>query len=408
MIIYILYYLVFKILSSFVRDSSYHNMYYKGCGLLCAHKKSFNTAIPVRSLGPYMYVHYCTYIVHILVSTYLFLLTSFFDCLSFCGLFLKHPYKRFFPFYILYFYQSRFLSFSPIPVSLSLSLSPIPVFLSIFFYRSLFSTLVSLSSFTLPSLSLFFSLSVVHSQRLSLSLSLSLSRTCLSFYLFSLSFSPSTTPVSLSLFLSYPCLSLSPAPIFLSISLEPRSLSLSFSHSWTLRICLSPTLSFFLSFSLVVYLFLSSIPVSRSLYLWFTLCGSLFFFSLSPPLMSFFLSFLCLCLSLSLSLSTTPVSSPIFLSPTLNLFLSFSLSFSRTPVSLSLSLSSVYCLYLSHILLSLCLSVSLSLSLCLCFCLSLSLSLCLSLSFPHLYPLSTTSVSLSLSHLSVSVPHLTN
>ena len=49
----------------------------------CAHKKSFNTAIPVRSLGPYMYVHYCTYIVHILVKTYLFLLTSFFDYLSF-------------------------------------------------------------------------------------------------------------------------------------------------------------------------------------------------------------------------------------------------------------------------------------------------------------------------------------
>ena len=67
MIIYILYYLVFKILSSFVRDSSYHDMYYKGCGLLCAHKKSFNTAIPVRSLGPYMHVHYCTCIVHILV-----------------------------------------------------------------------------------------------------------------------------------------------------------------------------------------------------------------------------------------------------------------------------------------------------------------------------------------------------
>ena len=67
MIIYILYYLVFKILSSFARDSSYHDMYYKGCGLLCAHKKSFNTAIPVRSLGPYMYVHctllymHCTY-----------------------------------------------------------------------------------------------------------------------------------------------------------------------------------------------------------------------------------------------------------------------------------------------------------------------------------------------------------
>ena len=66
-IIYILYYLVFKILSSFVRDLSYHDMCYKGCGLLCAHKKSFNTAIPVRSLGPYMYVHYCTCIVHILV-----------------------------------------------------------------------------------------------------------------------------------------------------------------------------------------------------------------------------------------------------------------------------------------------------------------------------------------------------
>ena len=59
MIIYILYYLVFKVLSSFVRDSSYHDMYYKGCGLLCAHKKSFNTAIPARSLRPYMYVH-CT------------------------------------------------------------------------------------------------------------------------------------------------------------------------------------------------------------------------------------------------------------------------------------------------------------------------------------------------------------
>ena len=42
----------FQIVSSFVRDSSYHDTYYKGCGLLCAHKKSFNTAIPVRSLGP--------------------------------------------------------------------------------------------------------------------------------------------------------------------------------------------------------------------------------------------------------------------------------------------------------------------------------------------------------------------
>ena len=123
MIIYILYYLVFKILSSLVRDSSYHDMYYKGCGLLCAHKKSFNTAIPVRSLGPYMYVHYCTCIVHILVWTYLFLLTSFFDCLSFCGLFLKHPYKRFFPFYILYFYLSRSLSLLTYILSLTVTRS---------------------------------------------------------------------------------------------------------------------------------------------------------------------------------------------------------------------------------------------------------------------------------------------
>ena len=88
-IIYILYYLVFKILSSFVRDSSYHDMYYKGCGLLCAHEKSFNTAIPVRSLGPYMYVYYCTCIVHILVWAYLFCLTSFFDYLSFMWIVFK-------------------------------------------------------------------------------------------------------------------------------------------------------------------------------------------------------------------------------------------------------------------------------------------------------------------------------
>ena len=158
MIIYILYYLVFKILSSFVRDSSYHNMYYKGCGLLCAHKKSFKTAIPVRSLGPYIYVHYCTCIVHILVSTYLFLLTAFFDSLSFCGLFLKHPYKRFFPFYILYFYQSRSLSRSitlfPISLSLSLSLppriSPQTLSLSLHFSVSLFHTVQCPSFFLIP------------------------------------------------------------------------------------------------------------------------------------------------------------------------------------------------------------------------------------------------------------------
>ena len=105
-IIYISYYLVFKILSSFVRDSSYHDIYYKGCGLLCAHKKSFNTAIPVRSLGPYMYVHYCTCIVHILVWAYLFRLTSFFDYLSFMWIVLKHPYKRF-CFFIFFIFTSR-------------------------------------------------------------------------------------------------------------------------------------------------------------------------------------------------------------------------------------------------------------------------------------------------------------
>ena len=49
--------------------SRYHDMYYKGCGLLCAHRGSFSTAVPVGGLGPCMYVHYCTCIVHILVWT---------------------------------------------------------------------------------------------------------------------------------------------------------------------------------------------------------------------------------------------------------------------------------------------------------------------------------------------------
>ena len=79
----------FALSLSFVRDSSYHDTCYKGCGLLCAHKKSFSTAIPVRSLGPYMYVHYCTCIVHILVWAYLFRLTSFFDYLSFMWIVFK-------------------------------------------------------------------------------------------------------------------------------------------------------------------------------------------------------------------------------------------------------------------------------------------------------------------------------
>ena len=118
-------------------------------------------AIPVRSLGPYMYVHYCTCIVHILVWTYLFLLTSFFDCLSFCGLFLKHPFKRFFPFYILYFYLSRSLSLTH---SLSLSLS-------------LFFSL-SLSIYLSFSFSLSLYLSIYHS--LSLSLTLYACTDCLS------------------------------------------------------------------------------------------------------------------------------------------------------------------------------------------------------------------------------------
>ena len=108
-VIYILYYLVFKILSSFVRDSSYHDMYYKGCGLLCAHKKSFNTAIPVRSLGPYMYVHYCTCIVHMLVWLSSFVWLHFLITYLLCGLFLKHPYKRF-CFFIFFIFTSRDLS----------------------------------------------------------------------------------------------------------------------------------------------------------------------------------------------------------------------------------------------------------------------------------------------------------
>ena len=152
MIIYILYYLIFKILSSLVRDSSYHDMYYKGCGLLCAHKKSFNTAIPVRSLGPYMYVHYCTCIVHILVWTYLFLLTSFFDCLSFCGLFLKHPYKRFFFLYSLF-----------LPIEIPIFLSPtMPLFCgSLSLSHSLSLSLSLLSLFLSPSpISLFIFLSL--------------------------------------------------------------------------------------------------------------------------------------------------------------------------------------------------------------------------------------------------------
>ena len=87
MIIYILYYLVLKILSSFMRDSSYHDMYYKGCGLLCAHKKSFNTAIPVRSLGHYMCVHYTLLYTHCTYSS--IDLSLSFDYLSFVWIVFK-------------------------------------------------------------------------------------------------------------------------------------------------------------------------------------------------------------------------------------------------------------------------------------------------------------------------------
>ena len=47
--------------------------------------------------------------------------------------FLKHPYKRFFPFYILYFYQSRFLSHFFLFLSISLSIT---LFLSLLLFHT--------------------------------------------------------------------------------------------------------------------------------------------------------------------------------------------------------------------------------------------------------------------------------
>ena len=286
-------------MSSLVRDSSYHDMYYKGCGLLCAHKKSFNTAIPVRSLGPYMYVHYCTCIVHILVWTYLFLLTSFFDCLSFCGSFLKHPYKRFFPFYILYFYLSRFLSFS------------YPPCLSIF---------VSLSFSLLSPLSLFLFLPDCHSFDVSLSpLSLSII------------FSLSPNPVSLYLSFSQSLYLSLFSHLYLSSSLSQTVilsmfLSLSIIFSFSLSLSFSPRLSFFRCFSLSFYYFLSfSQSLSQS-------CLSLsIIFSFSPNPVSF---------SLSLSL----------LFPTLSLFQSCSISLQHclSPTHISFSLFHQAYLSLRH------------------------------------------------------------
>ena len=320
---------------------------------------------------------------------------------------------NFFVFVIFFFLPP--LSLSPLSLSLSLSLSPV--------------------SPSLSPLSLFLSICGSLSAALSLSLSLLHLSLFLSFFsLFnscpSLSFSLChiCPALSLSLFLSYPCLSLSPSPIFLSISLEPRSLSLSFSHSWSPPICLSPTLPFFLSFSVAIYLpllslfllslfhpclsfspipaslflpplsfflslsnpglspflfpthglllsvslqpclsfylflslfishyclsffFLSSIPVSLSLYLWFTLCGFLFLF-LSRSCLSFYL--------FSLSLYHPYLSSYLSLSHPESLFIfpfslpPLSFSFSLTPVSLPRFSLSHTCI-LSHPLLYLC------------------------------------------------------
>ena len=128
------------------------------------------------------------------------------------------------------------------------------------------------------------------------------------------------------------------------------------------------------------------------------------------PLMSTCLSFSHPCLSFSLSvavsLSSTPVSLPIFLSPTMPLFfcgslslLSPSLSFSRPYLSISRELRSL-CLSLSlspiHV------SLSLSLSLCLYLSLSLSHS-CLSSYLSLSYPVSLSVFSLFLSPIPVSL-----
>ena len=64
MIIYILYYLVFKILSSFMWDLSYHDMYYKGCGLLCAHKSLLTQQFQSEAWD---LIHVCTLYIIVLV-----------------------------------------------------------------------------------------------------------------------------------------------------------------------------------------------------------------------------------------------------------------------------------------------------------------------------------------------------
>ena len=172
----------------------------------------------------------------------------------------------------------------------------------------------------------------------------------LSFSLYHICLALSFSPIPVSLFLP-------PLSFFLSLSNPGLSPFLSPTHGLLLSVSLPPCLSFYLFLSLFIsnyclsFFFLSTIPVSLSLYLWFTLWGFLFLF-LSRSCLSFYLFSLSLyhpCLSSYLSLSH-PESLFIFLSP--------------TPVSLLFSHS--------------CLSPS-----------SLSLSL------PHLYPLSPTPVSLS-------------
>ena len=140
------------------------------------------------------------------------------------------------------------------------------------------------------------------------------------------------------------------------------------------------------------------------------------------PCLSFSHPCLSSSLSVAVSLSSTPVSLPIFLSPTMPLFFCDSLSLSLS-CSLFYPRLSLLPSYLSisleprSLFLSLALSLSLSrsylylslqsLSLCLCRCLSVSLfllhlylrsvSLSLSLFLPHVYP---RSLSLSLPLLS--------
>ena len=146
------------------------------------------------------------------------------------------------------------------------------------------------------------------------SLSFSLYHICLA-----LSLSLSFSPIPVSLFLP-------PLSFFLSLSNPGLSPFLSPTHGLLLSVSLPPCLSFYLFLSLFIshyclsFFFLSSIPVSLSLYLWFTLCGFLFLF-LSRSCLSFYLFSLSLyhpCLSPFLSLLSLSLSLPHLypLSPT--------------------------------------------------------------------------------------------